>query len=133
MDRMDYAIKVLQHGPTNPLSPCPPPPLGLAWWLGQRPSSRHSERLCMTSPWKRRRLSLHRRQWCSAPALGGHESYYSPGKDSENVESCKSIEFFTLIFFSVSTSSLPPHRRADGEQGLVWRKASNVAFNIMHA
>ena len=35
MDGMDYAIKLLQHGPTNPLSPCPPPPLGLAWWLGQ--------------------------------------------------------------------------------------------------
>ena len=35
MDGMDYAIKLLQHGPTNPLSPWPPPPLGLAWWLGQ--------------------------------------------------------------------------------------------------
>ena len=29
-----------------------------------RPSSRHSERLWTTSPWKRRRLSLRRRPWC---------------------------------------------------------------------
>ena len=30
----------------------------------KRPSSRHSERLRMTSPWKRRRLFLPRRPWC---------------------------------------------------------------------
>ena len=35
----------------------------------------------------------------SAPALGGHKSYYSPGKDSENVESGKSIQFFRIEFF----------------------------------
>ena len=35
MDGMDYAIKLLQHGPTNPLSPCPPTHMGLDWWLGQ--------------------------------------------------------------------------------------------------
>jgi hypothetical protein len=34
------------------------------------PSSRHSELVCMTSPWKRRRLSLRRRPWClSLPLL----------------------------------------------------------------
>ena len=39
----------------------------------------------------------------------------------------------SLNFFSFSTPSLPPHRRADGDQGLVWGKASNVAFNIVRA
>ena len=37
----------------------------------------------------------------SAPALGGHKSYYSPGKDSENVESGKSIQYFFRIQFSL--------------------------------
>ena len=59
----------------------------------------------------------------SAPALGGHKSYYSPGKDSG--KSC--------IFLSFTQSSRSPQRRADGDQDLVRRKASNVAFNIMHA
>ena len=31
MDGTYYAIKLLQHGPTNPLSPQPPPP---GVWLG---------------------------------------------------------------------------------------------------
>ena len=34
MDGTYYAIKLLQHGPTNPLSPQPPAPWGLAGWLG---------------------------------------------------------------------------------------------------
>ena len=36
MDGTYYAIKLLQRGPTNPLSPQPPPPWGhgLAGWLG---------------------------------------------------------------------------------------------------
>ena len=37
----------------------------------------------------------------SAPALGGHKSYYSPGKDSENVESGKSIDFFRIDMFLI--------------------------------
>ena len=65
----------------------------------------------------------------STPALGGHKSYCSSGCDSENVESgMSSIEFFPF-----STPLLPPHRRADGDQSLIRRKASNVASNIMHA
>ena len=39
----------------------------------------------------------------------------------------------SLLFFSFSKLSRPPQRRADGGQDLVRRKASNVAFNIMHA
>ena len=65
----------------------------------------------------------------SAPALGGHKSYYGSGGDSDNVESGKSsIEFFGFQYTLTS-----PSRRADGDQGLVRRKASNVAFSIMHA
>ena len=33
MDGTYYAIKLLQHGTTNPLSPQPPAPWGLAGWL----------------------------------------------------------------------------------------------------
>ena len=46
-----------------------------------------------------------------------------------NVESGKS----SIAFFSFSKPSLPPPRRADEDQDLVQRKASNVAFNIMKA
>ena len=42
------------------------------------------------------------------------------------------FNFLALNFFSFSKPSLPPHCRADGEEGVVRRKASNVAFNIMH-
>ena len=49
MDGMDYAIKLLQHGPTNSLSPCPPPPMGLAWWLGQGDKSQKME--CKMKDW----------------------------------------------------------------------------------
>ena len=45
----------------------------------------------------------------------------------------RALIFFALIFFSFSKPSLPPHRRLDGEQGLVLRKASNIALFIMHA
>ena len=34
MDGTYYAIKLLQHGPTNPLSPQPPPPWG-GWVAGR--------------------------------------------------------------------------------------------------
>ena len=46
-----------------------------------------------------------------------------------NVESGKS----SIAFFSFSKPSRPPQRRADRDQDQVRRKASNVAFNIMHA
>ena len=42
MDGTCYAIKLLQHGPTNPLSPQPPPPWGLAGLGGDDKSDKWS-------------------------------------------------------------------------------------------
>ena len=49
MDGTYYAIKLLQHGPTNPLSPQPPPPWGLAGWLGGDDKSEKRE--CKLKDW----------------------------------------------------------------------------------
>ena len=58
----------------------------------------------------------------SAPALGGHKSYYSPGKDSENVGSGESIEFFRIDFsLSFSTPSL---RLTSSSSPRRWRAGS---------
>lgn len=68
----------------------------------------------------------------SAPGVGGFKPYFISDGDSDKVESGMSImilDFFTFC----AIHSLPPHRRADGDQCVARRAAANVAFSIIRA
>ena len=75
------------------------------------------------------------RKLARAPVVGGSKSCFRSGGDSNNVKSGMSrLDIFSHpVQYRYLVVIPTPHRHADGDQCVVRRAASNVAFNIMHA